>query len=66
MSDFAGIYCSFGYSPRFSPSLKIQTYVGDKDKRHELASNIKRDLKKGREPFDILLTTYEVNNLFIF
>ncbi|XP_048779717.2 chromodomain-helicase-DNA-binding protein 1-like isoform X1 [Ostrea edulis] len=45
---------------RFSPSLKIQTYVGDKDKRHELASNIKRDLKKGREPFDILLTTYEL------
>lgn len=45
---------------RFSPSLKIQTYIGDKDKRAELASSIKRDLKKGRESFHILLTTYEV------
>lgn len=45
---------------RFSPSLKVQTFIGDKDKRAELASSIKHDLKKGREPFHILLTTYEV------
>lgn len=45
---------------RFSPSLKVQTFIGDKDKRAELASSIKHDLKKGREPFHILLTTYEL------
>jgi hypothetical protein len=46
--------------------MKIQIYVGDKDKRHELASSIKHDLKKGREPFNVLLTTYEVINTFTF
>ena len=45
---------------RFSPHLKIQSYVGEKDKRAEIAASIKHDLKKRKEPFDILLTTYEV------
>ncbi|XP_022305018.2 chromodomain-helicase-DNA-binding protein 1-like isoform X2 [Crassostrea virginica] len=45
---------------RFSPLLKIQSYVGEKDKRAELAASIKHDLKKRKEPFDILLTTYEL------
>ncbi|XP_062607988.1 chromodomain-helicase-DNA-binding protein 1-like isoform X1 [Saccostrea cucullata] len=45
---------------RFSPTMKIQMYIGDKDKRSELATKIKHDLKKGRQPFDVLLTTYEL------
>jgi SNF2 family DNA or RNA helicase len=38
---------------RFAPGLKVQTFIGAKDERNDLATTIKKS------QFDILLTTYE-------
>ncbi|KAK3608756.1 hypothetical protein CHS0354_005847 [Potamilus streckersoni] len=45
---------------RFAPGLKVKCYIGDKDKRTEIAMGIKADRSKGIKPFEVLLTTYEI------
>uniref|UniRef100_A0A2C9KMA6 SNF2 N-terminal domain-containing protein n=1 Tax=Biomphalaria glabrata TaxID=6526 RepID=A0A2C9KMA6_BIOGL len=42
---------------RFSPTLKILTYVGNKEDRHKIAEEVKA---ASNLSFDLLLTTYEV------
>jgi len=49
------------YYVRFSPGLKAQIYIGEKEPREQLAREIKRNVKKGNNSIDVLLTTYEVN-----
>jgi len=49
------------YYIRFSPGLKAQIYIGEKEPREQLAREIKRNVKKGNNSIDVLLTTYEVN-----
>ncbi|KAL3857047.1 hypothetical protein ACJMK2_011746, partial [Sinanodonta woodiana] len=45
---------------RFAPGLNVKCYIGDKDKRTEIAMDIKADRSKGIKPFEVLLTTYEI------
>ncbi|KAK3804046.1 hypothetical protein RRG08_003214 [Elysia crispata] len=45
---------------RFSPSLRVLMYVGDKEERADLAHTAKKQYKTGSKPFDVLLTTYEL------
>ncbi|KAK0060448.1 chromodomain-helicase-DNA-binding protein 1-like isoform X1 [Biomphalaria pfeifferi] len=42
---------------RFSPTLKILTYVGNKEDRHKIAEEVKA---ASNLSFDLLLTTYEL------
>ena len=48
------------YTCRFAPDLKTLAYVGDKEKREEMAQRIKADRAKGKLNFQVLITTYEV------
>ncbi|KAL4225128.1 Chromodomain-helicase-DNA-binding protein 1-like [Mactra antiquata] len=45
---------------RFAPGLRKQILIGEKEKRQDLAKNIKSDYKKGNLKFDVLVTTYEI------
>ena len=53
------------YTCRFAPDLKTLAYVGDKEKREEMAQRIKADRAKGKLKFQVLITTYEVKILLI-
>ncbi|PVD33729.1 hypothetical protein C0Q70_04989 [Pomacea canaliculata] len=45
---------------RFSPGLKVISYVGDKETRAELVNTIKKSKQGQTYCFDVLITTYEV------
>ncbi|XP_064600679.1 chromodomain-helicase-DNA-binding protein 1-like [Liolophura sinensis] len=45
---------------KFAPGLEVMTYMGNKDFRENLRHKITRGKKKGKIPFDVLLTTYEI------
>ncbi|KAK3102784.1 hypothetical protein FSP39_013885 [Pinctada imbricata] len=45
---------------RFSPHMRVRLYIGEKEKRKDLADMISRMVKNGGQPFNILLTTYEI------
>ncbi|XP_052802609.1 chromodomain-helicase-DNA-binding protein 1-like [Mya arenaria] len=45
---------------RFTPGLRSQVYLGEKQSRHDLANSIKRDYRQGKLKFDVLISTYEI------
>ncbi|WAR03360.1 CHD1L-like protein [Mya arenaria] len=40
---------------RFTPGLRSQVYLGEKQSRHDLANSIKRDYRQGKLKFDICI-----------
>lgn len=45
---------------RFAPDTEVKSYVGDKDERNAMAQKLRTDVKAGGQPFNVLVTTYEL------
>ncbi|OWF36362.1 Chromodomain-helicase-DNA-binding protein 1-like [Mizuhopecten yessoensis] len=45
---------------KFAPEIKVKSYVGNKDERNALAKELRTQVKAGRQPFSVLVTTYEL------
>ncbi|KAL5006528.1 hypothetical protein ScPMuIL_015334 [Solemya velum] len=45
---------------RFSPGVKTQCFVGEKDERNKLVQKIKSEQKQNKYNFDVLISTYEL------
>ncbi|XP_033752107.1 chromodomain-helicase-DNA-binding protein 1-like [Pecten maximus] len=45
---------------RFAPDTEVQSYVGDKDERNAMAQKLRSQVKAGKQPFNVLVTTYEL------
>lgn len=57
------VICYINALSRFSPGLKVISYVGDKETRAELVNTIKKSKQGQTYCFDVLITTYEVKIL---
>ncbi|XP_060086323.1 chromodomain-helicase-DNA-binding protein 1-like [Ylistrum balloti] len=45
---------------RFAPDMKVKCYVGNKDERNAMAGELRAEVKAGKQPFNVLITTYEL------